>query len=219
MTREVTTHEPLCLSVVFRHLVFHLQSVANRIAPLPSAMTSVSAVAFASSLTAKKFGNTFRTGFPQPPGPGGRVFLGQNTHGERKKKFPHPRVYVFCPRPCMRTWCACIAVATGALSRRAQMCGGTILLESPRQSTLETYHARRHPTPRGHRASLGARAGSGVDLAVARAETCEMKSFAGTQALVRVMHREQCWRVQRSGWCLRRSTHGATALFTGNGPD
>ena len=44
----------------------------------------------ASSLTAIFFGSTFRTGFPHPPGAWGRVFLGQNTHGERKKIVPHP---------------------------------------------------------------------------------------------------------------------------------
>ena len=44
----------------------------------------------ATALTAIVFRATFRTGFPQPPGPGGRLFLGQNTHGERKKIVPHP---------------------------------------------------------------------------------------------------------------------------------
>ena len=40
--------------------------------------------AAATALTAIRLGHTFGTGFPQPPGAWGRVFLAQNTHGERK---------------------------------------------------------------------------------------------------------------------------------------
>ena len=50
-------------------------------------------------------------------------------------------------------------------------------------------------------------------------KTCEMKRFAGTQAVFERAAREQCWGMPCSGWCLRRSMYGAKDLFPGNGPD
>ena len=163
------------------------------------------------------------------------VFLGQNTYGEHKKTIHPPRsVLCICfTRPCMRTCSAqpCLVVAAGAPSRRAQMCGGMVLLESPRQSSLEMYHRRRHRATPGRGASLGARARSeAIWLLLARKKclkNADEMLFAGTRnqasrlsraPLPTGLARQQCGSDASSGCRERGSTGGAAALFTGNGP-
>ena len=49
-----------------------------------SAAAACMLIDIATALTAIRLGHTFGTGFPQPPGAWERVFVAQNTHGERK---------------------------------------------------------------------------------------------------------------------------------------
>ena len=137
----------------------------------------------ASALTAIRLGNTFGTGFPQPPGAWGRVFLAQNTHGERNKIVPHPpSIFVLPAHARVRCARAPRWVQVG-YEDELRWGWGTILLESPSQTSLEMYHWRRHwATPgRGASAQRCARS-EAISLLLAQ-ETCEMKKFAGTQAL------------------------------------
>ena len=112
-------------------------------------------------------------GLRLPPAPCGaweRVFL-KTRMGNANKLFPTPRVYLFYPP--MRAYV--VRVHRGgcrwAMKMMSDRLGNNFVgIAPPEYIKRVTYHARRHPTPLARGASLGARARSGVDLAVARPE-------------------------------------------------
>ena len=87
-------------------------------------------------------------------------------------------------RPCARMCARATTVAAGGLGRRPRHFWGTILLESPSQTSLEMYHRRRHRATPGRGASLRARARSeAISLLLARKKclkNADEMLFAGT---------------------------------------
>ena len=144
--------------------------------------------------------------------------LSQVRRENAKKLFPTPRVYEFHPPMHARMQCTHSRGCQWRVKTMSDRLGNNFVGIAPPEYIRDVLCAQASDPTRPPREPRSARRFWGRSGCCSR-RNCEMKSFAGTQALVRVMHREQCWRVQRSGWCLRRSTHGATALFTGNGPD
>ena len=104
--------------------------------------------------------------------------------GNTKKPFPHPGVYVFYPPMhayVVRVhrggyWCAIKTIS--------DVWGNGFVGIAPPEYIRDVLCAQAPDPTRPPREPRSARRFCGVDLAVARAETCVMKSFAGTQALV-----------------------------------
>ena len=140
---------------------------------------------FASALTAIFLVNTFRFTLPPSLWSLGNIFpSSKHTWGTQKNHSPPPENMCFA-RPCARMCARATTVAAGGLGRRPRHFWGTILLESPSQTSLEMYHRRRHRATPGRGASLGARARSEAIWVLLARKKCLKNAdemlFAGTK--------------------------------------